>query len=405
MTMLDDAIIQQLLIPNDRKIVLLVADGLGGLPREIDGQTELEAAAKPNLDSLAHRSACGLTVPVSLGITPGSGPAHLALFGYDPVQCQIGRGVLEALGIGLEMTPKDVAARANFATMDAQGLITDRRAGRIPTEKNAELCRKLQQAIPAIDDVEVIIRHGKEHRFVVLFRGDGLSGRLADTDPQREGLAAAEPQAFFQEDIKLAETAKKFVARANQVLQGEHPANSLLMRGFAKHPDIPPLGKRFGLRAAAIAAYPMYKGLAKLVGMAELDTGQSIEDEFETLRLYYNDFDFFYIHVKKTDSYGEDGNFNAKVQVITELDAALPMVTKLNPDVLAVTGDHSTPAKMKGHSWHPNPFLIHSAYVRPDRQDSFTEANCARGSLGRFPAVEAMPLMLAHALKLSKFGA
>jgi 2,3-bisphosphoglycerate-independent phosphoglycerate mutase len=403
--MLDDSILQELLVSNDKKLVLIVADGLGGLPRDIDGQTELETAAKPHIDALTLKSVCGLTVPISHGITPGSGPAHLALFGYDPVKYQIGRGVLEALGIGLDMTPRDVASRANFATMDKGGLITDRRAGRIPTEKNMELCSMLQKAISAIDGVEVIIRHGKEHRFVVLFRGDGLSGNLHDTDPQREGLTAIEPKAFFEEDVKLAEVVKKFVAQANQVLKNQHPANTILMRGFAKHPDIPSMNKRFGLRAAAIAAYPMYKGLAKLVGMTELDTGQTIEEEFETLRLYYNDFDFFYIHVKKTDSYGEDGNFNAKVQVITELDDALPMVMKLNPDVIVITGDHSTPAKMKGHSWHPNPFVLYSPYVRPDGLDSFTERNCAYGSLGCFPSVEAMPLMLANALKLGKFGA
>lgn len=403
--MLDDSLLQELLVSNDKKIVLIVADGLGGLPRDIDGQTELEAAAKPHIDALAIKSVCGLTTPISYGITPGSGPAHLALFGYDPVKYQIGRGVLEALGIGLEMTPRDVAARANFATMDPKGLITDRRAGRIPTEKNMELCAKLQAAIPAIDGVEVIIRHGKEHRFVVLFRGDGLSGNLHDTDPQREGLPAIEPKGFFEEDLKLAGVTAKFIARANQLLKNQHPANTLLMRGFAKHPDIPSMNKRFGLKAAAIAAYPMYKGLAKLVGMTELDTGQTIEDEFEALRLYYNDFDFFYIHIKKTDSYGEDGNFNAKVQVITELDDAMPMVSKLNPDVLVITSDHSTPARMKGHSWHPNPFMLHSPYVRPDGLDSFNERNCAYGSLGCFPAVEAMPLMLANALKLGKFGA
>jgi len=403
--MIDDLLLRELLIKNDKKIILIVVDGLGGLPREINGQTELETAAKPNIDSLAIRSVCGLTIPVSIGITPGSGPAHLALFGYDPVKYQIGRGVLEALGVGMEMTSRDVAARANFATMDNDGLISDRRAGRIATEKNMELCEKLQEAIPAIDGVEVIVKHGKEHRFVVLFRGDGLSGNMHDTDPQREGLAPIEPKALFEEDVKLAAVAGKFIKQANQILKNEHPANTLLMRGFAKHPDIPSMGKRFGLKAAAIAAYPMYKGLAKLVGMTELNTGQTIEDELETLRLHYNDFDFFYIHVKKTDSYGEDGNFNAKVQVITEFDALLPMATKLNPDVLVITGDHSTPARMKGHSWHPNPFLLYSPYVRPDGLDTFTERKCASGSLGCFPAVEAMPLMLANALKLGKFGA
>jgi 2,3-bisphosphoglycerate-independent phosphoglycerate mutase len=403
--MLKDETLQNLITKNDRKIVLLVADGLGGLPRDLDGKTELEMAAKPNLDALAAKSICGMTTPISPGITPGSGPAHLALFGYDPLRYQIGRGVLEALGIGLTMTPQDVACRANFATMDADGVITDRRAGRIATERNVELCAKLQEAIPRIEDVEVMIRNGKEHRFVVVFRGQGLSGNLADTDPQKEGLKPVMPAALFDDDAKLAKTVAVFYEKAIQVLKGQSPANSVLMRGFAKHPEIPSMAERFGLRAAAIAAYPMYKGLAKLVGMTELDCGQTMEEEFEALRLYYGDFDFFYVHIKKCDSYGEDGNFNAKVQVISELDGCLPMVTKLEPDVIVVTGDHSTPAKLKGHSWHPNPFLLYSPYALADGVHEFTERSCSRGGLGTFPAVEAMPLMLAHAQKLAKFGA
>ncbi len=403
--MLSDETLQGLIARNDRKIVLIVADGLGGLPREIDGKTELETAAKPNLDALAARSACGMTVPVSHGITPGSGPSHLALFGYDPLKYQIGRGVLEALGIGLAMTPNDLAARANFATKDGQGLITDRRAGRIPTERNMELCRLLQEAIPSIGDVEVIIRHGKEHRFVVIFRGEGLMGGLPDTDPQKEGLAPVMPSALFDDMAKTARVVTEFMARADKVLAEKKPANTVLLRGMAKHPDVPSMAERFGLRAAAIAAYPMYKGLAKLVGMTELETGQTVEDEFETLRLYYKDFDFFYLHVKKTDSYGEDGNFSAKVQVISELDSCIPTAVKLQPDVMVVTSDHSTPSKLKGHSWHPNPFLLHSEFALYGGVDEFTERNCARGVLGIFPAVEAMPLMLAHAQKLAKFGA
>lgn len=403
--MLNDETLQGLIVRNDRKIVLIVADGLGGLPREIDGKTELETAAKPNLDALAAKSACGMTVPISPGITPGSGPSHLALFGYDPIRYQIGRGVLEALGIGLAMTPNDLAARANFATKDAQGLITDRRAGRIPTERNMELCHRLQEAIPSIGDVEVIIRHGKEHRFVVIFRGEGLAGGMPDTDPQKEGLAPVVPSALFDDMAKTARVVAEFIDRANRALADQHPANTVLLRGMAKHPDVPSMAERFGLKAAAIAAYPMYKGLAKLVGMTELETGQTIEDEFETLRLYYKDFDFFYLHVKKTDSYGEDGNFSAKVQVISELDACIPAAVKLGPDVLVVTSDHSTPSKLKAHSWHPNPFLLYSEYALFGGVDEFTERNCARGALGIFPAVEAMPLMLAHAQKLAKFGA
>ena len=309
------------------------------------------------------------------------------------------------MGIGLELTPQDVAARANFATMDPGGVITDRRAGRIATENNQMLCLKLQSSITSIDDAQVIIRHGKEHRFVVVFRGPGLSGDITDTDPQHEGKKPLPPKTVFSDAEKTAGIVEKFLIRANQALKDDLPANTVLMRGFAKHPEIPSFKERYGLKAAAIAAYPMYKGLARLVGMADLPTGETVEEQFQTLRDRYQDFDFFYIHVKKTDTFGEDGNFNAKVQVLNELDAALPMVTKLNPDVLVLTGDHSTPARMQGHSWHPNPFLIYSPYVRPDHSDSFTERNCSKGSLSRFPAVEAMPLMLANALKLSKFGA
>ncbi|MDP2807071.1 MAG: 2,3-bisphosphoglycerate-independent phosphoglycerate mutase [bacterium] len=403
--MLSDELLKPLLVPNDKKIVLIVADGLGGLPLETGGKTELETAVKPNLDALAKKSCLGQTVPVSLGITPGSGPAHLALFGYDPIKYQIGRGVLEALGIGLEMTPKDVAARANFATVNSDGIITDRRAGRIPTEKNMELCAKLQAAIKKIDQAEVIIRHGKEHRFVVLFRGHNLCGDLADTDPQHEGLKPYRSRYMCSEGQPTALIVDKFVAMANEVLKNEHPANTILLRGFAKHPDIPSMYDRFGIKTAAIAAYPMYKGLAKLVGMAELETGPSTEEEFKTLDRNYDKFDFFYIHIKKTDSYGEDGNFAAKVKVIEELDAALPLVTKLNPDVLVITGDHSTPARLKGHSWHPNPFLLYSPYVRSEGFSAFSEQNCAQGSLGCFPSASAMLLMLANALKLDKFGA
>ncbi|HTY08136.1 MAG TPA: 2,3-bisphosphoglycerate-independent phosphoglycerate mutase [Candidatus Edwardsbacteria bacterium] len=403
--MIDDAILRSLLVPNDKKIVLLVIDGLGGLPRDLDGKTELEVAAKPNIDKLAARSACGLAVPVAPGITPGSGPAHLALFGYDPVTYQIGRGVLEALGIGMDVGKKDVAVRGNFATMDKHGVITDRRAGRLSTERNMALCQKLQREIPALDDVNVSIMHATEHRFVVVFRGDKLSEHLADTDPQREGAKALEPQVLFEEAERTASIVRKFVAKCNQALKDEHPANTVLLRGFSKLPYLPSFKDRYGLKAAAIAAYPMYRGLATCVGMTVLKTGLTVEEQFATLQEHYHAHDFFYLHVKKTDTYGEDGNFNAKVQVINELDAALPMVQKLGPDVLVITADHSTPAMLKGHSWHPVPLLLSARTAQPGWTEEFTERNCAVGTLGRFPSTDLMPLLLAHAGKLAKFGA
>ncbi len=384
------------------KIVLLVMDGLGGLPKE--DRTELDAADTPCLDKLAGASELGLADPIARGITPGSGPSHLALFGYDPLTYDIGRGVLEACGVGLSMTKRDVASRGNFASLE-NGMIVDRRAGRIPTEKNKEICARLGKAIPKIDDVEVIIEPGKEHRFTVLFRGDGLDGRVADADPQSAPEAPLPAKALAPEAERTAKIVNRFIKRVTEVLSGESPANTALLRGFAKYPDIPSMTERFKLTPAAIAAYPMYRGLAQLVGMNVLEVGETIESEFNTLRDNYEKHDFFYIHIKKTDSYGEDGNFERKVGIIEEVDRHVPALLALEPDVIVVTCDHSTPAVLKAHSWHPCPFMLWSKYVRPSGVSRFVEKYCAAGSLGRFPAVEAMPLMLANALKLAKYGA
>ena len=386
------------------KIVLLVADGIGDLPSE-NNKTVLEKAFVPNLDKLASKSACGLTDPISCGITPGSGPAHLSLFGYDPIKYQIGRGVLEALGIGMELTSRDLACRGNFATLDKEGIITDRRAGRIATELNEKLCKIMQEKITQIEDVKVIIKPGKEHRFVVVFRGDGLEDALSDADPQKIGEKIKFAEPLDSRAKKSSEIVNEFIELATAVLKDHHPANTVLLRGFAKHPGLPTMKELFKLTPAAIATYPMYKGLAKLVGMDILKTGEALGDEFKTLQDNFSKYDFFYLHIKKTDSYGEDGNFKQKVKVIEEVDKYIPMVLDLNPDVLVFTGDHSTPALMKGHSWHPNPFMLFSKYIRADEVEKFTEKECAKGELGRFPSVDAIPLMMANALKLQKYGA
>jgi len=398
-------LIKPLLVPNDTKLVLLVMDGLGGIPDPVLRKTELETADTPNLDGVASRGICGLADIVAPGITPGSGPGHLALFGYDPLKYEIGRGVLEALGMDLALTPDDVAVRGNYATMDAQGIITDRRAGRIATERNVQLCKLLQSKIQVISGVQVLITPGKEHRFVVLLRGKGLSGDINDTDPQKEGLPLKPPQGTTPEAKRTAEIVSEFIRQATEVLRSQHPANSVLLRGFAKHPDIPSMKEAYGLKACAIATYPMYRGLARLVGMEILRTGETVEEEFNTLADNFPKFDFFFLHVKKTDSYGEDGNFQKKVEVILEVDTQVPRLLALNPDVLAVTGDHSTPAVLKSHSWHPVPYLLWAKTCIPDDVDEFSERSCAKGMLGRFPAVEGMRLMLAHALRLAKFGA
>ena len=395
--------LKELAIPGSSKIVLLVMDGLGGLPRVAGGQTELETARTPNLDALATSAICGLQEPVGPGITPGSGPGHLALVGYDPLQYEIGRGVLEALGIDFDLQPTDVAARGNFATKNEAGLIVDRRAGRMETWKSAELC-SLLSAI-ALPGVEIFVKPVKEHRFVLVLRGEGLSDRLSETDPGKEGLPAKMVKPLDPGARSTADLVNAFVAAADKGLRAHHPANTVMLRGFAKHPKIPTLPEVYGIRAAAIATYPMYRGLGKLIGMDALVAGDTFGDELKTLADNFGRYDYFYVHFKKTDSAGEDGDFDRKVQEIEDVDRHLPALLDLKPDVVIVTGDHSTPAVLRGHSWHPVPVLLYSPYCRADAVREFSERACAAGALGRLRAVEVMPLALANALRLTKFGA
>lgn len=402
-SMTKEEVLHSLAMQTDSKLILVVIDGIGGLP--VRGKTELEAAKTPNLDRLAYKSICGLIDPISYGITPGSGPSHLALFGYDPFRYEIGRGVMEALGIGLSLTKEDLTARGNFATIDGNGVIVDRRAGRISTEKNKEVCQFLQSEIGEINRVKISIYPGREHRFVIVFQGEGLKDDLTDADPQKDGKRAKETENLTGEAQRTAEIVNEYLRRATEVLKPFHPANAVLLRGFSKIPNIASMFERFKLKPAAIATYPMYRGLARLVGMEVLETGETLRDEVGTLKKHFNDYDFFYLHFKKPDSAGEDGNFKLKVKALEEIDRMIPSIFRLNPDVLVVTGDHSTPAVLKSHSWHPNPILLYSKYIRPDGIRRFTERQCQRGQLGRFPAVEIIPLMLANGLKLKKFGA
>ncbi|NWF77288.1 MAG: 2,3-bisphosphoglycerate-independent phosphoglycerate mutase [Chloroflexi bacterium] len=385
------------------KIVLLIIDGIGGLPHPQTGKTELESARKPNLNRIAKESLCGLTDPISPGITPGSAPGHLAIFGYDPVQYNIGRGVAEALGIDAKLKPDDIAARGNFCTVDHQGLITHRRAGRISTDKNTKLCRLLNDI--TIEGAEISVLPVKEHRFVLILRGEGLSPELTDSDPQQIGLPPRKIEALSPQAQRTAEIANEFVSQAKNILRSEAPANMVLLRGFSRRPDIPSISEIYKLKPAAIATYPMYRGLARLVGMRVLSGGESITEQLNSLQHHYADYDFFFIHFKSTDTRGEDGDFRAKVQAIEELDNALPTLLNLNPDVLIITGDHSTPATLAIHSWHPVPFMLKSKWCRPDDVTEFSERACLAGGMGRFPATEIMPLAMAHALKLDKFGA
>ena len=387
------------------KIILLVADGLGGLPHPRTGRSELETARTPDLDGFARDSMCGLSMPVGPGVTPGSGPGHLSLFGYDPVRYNIGRGALEAVGIDFDLGPSDLAVRGNFCTVDGEGRLVDRRAGRIPSEQSFPLVDRL--ATIRMPGVEVIPQGVREYRFVVVFRGEGLADGLSGTDPQKTGVPPLTVRA--EGDDPAAEATARLVndwiAKARELLKDEPVANMVILRGFSKYPALPQLRDVWGLNAAAIAEYPMYRGLAKLAGMTALPSGNSFAEEIAVLRENYDKYDFFFLHYKYTDAAGEDGDFDRKVEMIEKLDAALPEVMKLNPDVMMIGGDHSTPSVLAAHSWHPVPFAMKARWSIPDDVRSFSERDCARGIFGVFPAQQALPVAMAHAGRFAKYGA
>ncbi|NJD60572.1 MAG: 2,3-bisphosphoglycerate-independent phosphoglycerate mutase [Anaerolineae bacterium] len=401
---MDSDLIQRLVTPAQTKIVMLIMDGLGGLPREPGGKTELETANTPNLEALAERSNLGLTIPVAPGITPGSGPGHLALFGYDPIQHEIGRGAMEALGVDFELGPDDLAARGNYCTVGSDGCIIDRRAGRISTEVNRHLSSLLSTI--KLAEAETFIEPVKEHRFAFILRAAGLDEALTETDPQKTGIPPWPVSALDDRSQKAASLANQFIDRAQKLLEGQSPANMILLRGFARPPALPAFQERYGLHAAAIAVNGMYRGVARLVGMQVLPlAGPSLQDEFEALEQHWDQFDFFYLHVKQTDTCGEQGDFEGKVKAIETVDAFLPRLMALRPDVVIVGGDHSSPAVMKFHSWHPVPLLVYSHFICPDGTAEFGERACSRGSLGTIPATSIMPIALANARRLEKYGA
>ena len=400
---MDLDLIRSLAVPGTTKIVLLSADGLGGFPDPTTGRSELETARIPHLDALARGGACGLLRHVAPGITPGSGPGHLGLFGYEPLRYPVGRGVLEALGIDFDLRAGDVAARGNFCTLDAAGRITDRRAGRISTERCIALVDRLRRI--RVPGAELVVEPVKEHRFVLVLRGPGLSGHLSETDPQAIGQPPLPVHAKVPEAQRTAEIVNRFVAEARTILADAAPANMVLLRGFDQRPALPHFPEVYSLRAAAIAAYPMYRGLARLVGMDVLKTGSTFADEVGTLRDHWDTYDFMFLHYKDTDKAGEDGDFAGKVAALERLDAAVPAIASLKPDVLVVTGDHATPAVLRGHSWHPVPVALAGQYALPDAVERFSERACVAGSLGTLPAHDLMPLILAHALRLTKYGA
>jgi 2,3-bisphosphoglycerate-independent phosphoglycerate mutase len=401
--------LRHLIRTNDSKMILLVMDGLGGIRTPSMPRTALDEANTPNLDTLAAGGICGRSLPIARGITPGSGPAHFALFGYDPLapENDAGRGVVEVTGVGFDLLPGDVAIRGNFATVDSDGILTDRRAGRIPQEEGERICAKLGEKIKEIDGVEIIVMPVREYRFGVVLRGEGLSPEVEETDPQVTGERPLPPVAMVPAAGRTASIIARFIEMATEVLADEEKANAVLMRGISSKPVIEPFSERYGLSGAAVAAYPLYRGVARLCGMELVDTGFTVKEEFETAAEIFRrgEHDFIFIHIKKTDSYGEDGNLEGKKGVIEEVDANLPVLLGLEPDVLIVTGDHSTPCAMKSHSWHPVPLVLKSKFCGIDEATAFSEAECDRGGLGIFPAVDIMTLALANAGRLRKHGA
>ena len=401
-----DRILPGIIKKTDSKILLVVMDGVGGLPHPETGKTELETAKTPFLDELASKSSCGLTIPVLNGITPGSGPGHIALFGYDPIDTQIGRGVLECLGIGAPVEKDDVAIRGNFATINPERIVTDRRAGRIATEENKKIVSIISEKIKEIKGVKVSIYTVKEHRCAIVLKGSGLVPSVSENDPQKEGQPLKPIKALDRASEKTAEVLREFEEKVIEILSGiATPAKALLFRGISKLPDIKGFADKYKLNAVCIATYPMYKGVSKVVGMDVIDGLETIESEINALQEIYNQYDFFFIHIKKTDSYGEDGNFDAKVKIIEEADRYLSSIKNIKFGAIAITGDHSTPALLKSHSWHTLPILINSPYAIPDDAKRLTERECAKGILGRIYSKEIMYLLLAHSLKLDKFGA
>ena len=401
--MIPTSALKSLHLANDGKLILIVLDGLGGLPHPDTALTELESARTPNLDLLAREGIVGLSEPVGPGITPGSGPGHLALFGYDPIAGNIGRGALSALGIGLDLAPEDIGVRLNFCTIDGDGNVADRRAGRISTDLNRGLVADLSAI--EIDGVEIELVTESQHRAVLVLRGAGLHPAVRETDPQLTGVPPLAPDALAPEAAATEAILRRFLDGVREVIGDRSPANFVLMRGYAGLPALESLEEIYGVRSACVAAYPMYKGLATIAGMEVLDTGDTLPGEVAALQRHWDDYDFFFFHFKATDSLGEDGNFDGKVAAIEEVDAAIPEIVRLGPAALAVTGDHSTPSRLRQHSWHPVPFLLHAEHVVPDAAPVFGERACGSGSLGIFPARNTMSLLAGYAGRLKKFGA
>lgn len=400
---IDPVQLRDLATPADSKILLVVLDGLGGMADAEHG-TELEEAHTPNLDRLAAGGVTGLLEPVAPGVTPGSGPGHLALFGYDPFEHVLGRGALSAAGLDVELRSGDVAARGNLCTIGANGEVLDRRAGRPPDAEAARVIQRLSAQVH-VDGVELLFVPERGHRFLLVLRGEGLDPRVADTDPQHTGVPPLPPTPLDPAAAETARLVSAVIEEAARTLADEPAANGILLRGFDSLRELPSFGDRTRMRAAAIAVYPMYRGIARILGFDVLGPPADLADEVALLGKHWADADFFFLHHKDADAAGEDGNREAKVAAIERLDAIVPDLVALGPDVIAVTGDHATPSQMAAHSWHPVPVLVNGPRCGRDEVDRFGERWCRAGGLGLRPTRELLPILMANAGRLAKYGA
>ena len=379
----------------------MVVDGLGGMADERQG-TELEDASTPHLDDLAAGGVTGLLEPVGPGITPGSGPGHLALFGYDPVRFVLGRGALSAAGLGVPLHPGDVAARGNLCTLDAEGTVVDRRAGRISDEEGRRVVARLDEEVAGAE-----FHHEKGHRVLVVFRGDGprppdrRHGPAGDRRP-----AAGPPSPRSGGGGHRRRSSSATLEEVRRVLADEPAANGLLLRGFDTQRALPSFRERTGMRAAAVAVYPMYRGIAALLGFDVLGPPADLSEQVRLLEKHREDADLFFVHVKDADAAGEDGDRAAKIAAIERVDdAILDLIAAADPGVVAVTGDHATPSQMAAHSWHPVPVLVHGPRCGRDETDRFGERWCRAGGLGTRPSTDLLPILMANAGHLAKYGA
>ncbi|QKQ99801.1 2,3-bisphosphoglycerate-independent phosphoglycerate mutase [Metallosphaera tengchongensis] len=410
------------------KILLIVGDGLGDRQvTQLKGKTPLEAADKPNIKSILNSSIMGLMDPIGPGIVPGSDTSHLAIFGLDPYKYYKGRGSFEALGAGATLNEGDVAFRGNFATVDSEMRIIDRRAGR-KIDEAADLVRELNDKINEIEGVKVRFYKGTEHRVSVVLSGDAMSDKVSDTDPHEVGsrVLQSRPIDSSPGSEKTAKIVNALTQRIYQVLsespinnkrkaEGLPPANIILLRGASIHSELPKLKDYTGLKGAAVSATALIKGVSKSLGM-EVITPPGATGGIDTdymakadaaIKLLESDYDLVFLHVKATDAASHDGLVSEKVRAIEMIDRVIGKIFDIYGTdlVLLFTGDHATPVELKEHSGDPVPILLYAPVnIIPDELGGFDERQARHGSL-KIIGLNIINLLLNYSNRASKYGA